>query len=295
MFSRTENIAKLEVALMPEGPFLVKAREGLDPTHPDMEFVRLTTPYGESIYVPGSSVKGVVRSAAEALLQALGKEVCDASDTSGICPRLKRNLQDRRTRKLPYDQHCDICKTFGSTDLASRVTFGDLFPWKLEDEEAKRIEAVQKLRDRLSVRYGISIDRRKGSVAHGPFEMEVLCGGSLYGEVIVRNYGLWQLGMLLFVIDRIDDGTLRLGFGKSRGLGRVQLQLEKMVVEQFGRLYAETDTLKGAGNDDGTLKLPAQVPQTDLVISHRFVLTGGSLKTVKQGIIQQFQRRYGKS
>jgi len=295
MFSQTDNIAKLEISLMPDGPLLVKAREGLDPTHPDMEFVRLTTPYGDSIYVPGSSLKGVVRSAAEALLRALGREACDASDTGGTCPRLKKNLQDRRTRKLPYDQHCDICKVFGSTDLASRVTFGDLFPWKLEDEEARRIEAVQKLRDHLSVRYGISIDRRKGSVAHGPFEMEVLCGGTLYGEVIARNYGLWQLGMLLFVIDRIDDGTLRLGFGKSRGLGRVQLKLEKMVVEQFGRLYAETDALKGAGNDGGTLKLPPNVPQTDLVLSRRFVLTLDDLKKVKQELIQQFQRRYGKS
>ena len=52
----------LDFAIEPRGPLLIKSgREaGADPTLPDMNFVRTYHPtLGETVYLPGSSLKGV--------------------------------------------------------------------------------------------------------------------------------------------------------------------------------------------------------------------------------------------
>lgn len=304
VFKKMWNLAKLDIKLTPEGPFLIKAQEGLDPTRPEMEFVRLTTPFGESLYVPGSSLKGVIRSASEALLRSLGQEVCDPTNTApdsedGICPQQKRNRGKKRDEKLPYEDHCNICKTFGSTELAGRMSFRDLLPWRVEGDPSQRMEAVAAINRYLSVRPGIALDRRKGSVAHGPFEMEVLSGGDFYGEVVARNYALWQLGLLFFVFERLDEGTLRLGFGKSRGLGRVRVTVERMLIEQFGTLAQERDgryMIQGAPQpgeeEEITLALPEEIEPRDTGLSLRFEFTGEELKGLKEQLIDHFKRRY---
>jgi CRISPR/Cas system CSM-associated protein Csm3 (group 7 of RAMP superfamily) len=89
MFKEARNLAKLTLSLAPDGAFLIKSREGLDPTRPDMEFVRLNTPYGDALYVPGSTLKGVVRFATEALLKSIDQltpPICDPLDLqNGAC------------------------------------------------------------------------------------------------------------------------------------------------------------------------------------------------------------------
>ncbi len=59
MHKRLLNEAILSIAIEPHGPILIKAGDkGADPTLPDMEFVRTNgTPY-----LPGSSLKGVIRA-----------------------------------------------------------------------------------------------------------------------------------------------------------------------------------------------------------------------------------------
>ncbi len=207
MFSSLRNTAKLQIKLSPEGSFLIKARESLNPMRPDMEFVRLNTAYGETLYIPGSSLKGVTRSNVEALVTAMNNVVCNSSDKT--CGR------------------CDGCATFGSTSMASHVRFGDLLPWRISQKPEEREQAVVALQPFLNTRTNVAINRRKGSVGGGgPFEMEVLSGGSFFGEVVLENYDLWQMELILTIFDRIDDGTIRMGYGTSRGLGRVKLEVE---------------------------------------------------------------------
>ena len=76
MHKRLLNEAILEVAIQPQGPILIKAGDkGADPTLPDMEFVRTN---GQP-YLPGSSLKGVIRSHCERLARTVGGEAmaCD--------------------------------------------------------------------------------------------------------------------------------------------------------------------------------------------------------------------------
>src|SRR4051794_27398512 len=62
----------LRFTITPDGPILVKAGEssGVDPTLPDMRFVRSQ----EHIYIPGPSLKGVVRAQAERICRSLDAE-----------------------------------------------------------------------------------------------------------------------------------------------------------------------------------------------------------------------------
>ena len=59
----------LRFTITPDGPILIKAGEssGVDPTLPDMRFVRSQS----SIYIPGPSLKGVVRAQAERICRSL--------------------------------------------------------------------------------------------------------------------------------------------------------------------------------------------------------------------------------
>ena len=63
------NEAIIKLTIEPVGPILIKAGDsGSDPTKPDMSFVR-TMRNGEStVYLPGSSLKGFLRSHCEKLL-----------------------------------------------------------------------------------------------------------------------------------------------------------------------------------------------------------------------------------
>src|SRR4051794_12042452 len=100
---------------------------GADPTHADMEFVRTVG----RVFIPGSSLKGVVRAQAEKIARSLqpkvgpGRGACNPLDPRASCGgRLER---EPRT-DLRYAEACAACRLFGSTAVAGRVRFGDALP-----------------------------------------------------------------------------------------------------------------------------------------------------------------------
>ena len=225
MFKNLYNIATLEVSLKPESALLIKGIEAFDPISPDMTFIKQTTPKGEIIFIPGSSIKGVIRSFSESILKSLNPprfpEICDASDPKKMCPK---KYKTQNEDKLPYERHCLVCRTFGSTDLASRVEFSDFIP-------------KENLTKYLVERPGVSIDRKKGTVKVGPFQMEILTQGTFYGSITFTNYQLWQIGLVLLTLQLMDEGIIKLGYGKSRGPGWVHPKINKALIRQFGPLY----------------------------------------------------------
>jgi CRISPR-associated protein Csm3 len=225
MHAKFYNEAVLRLGLRPRTPLLIKARgEGastLDPTVPDMNFVRTKRAGREpEVYIPGSSLRGVVRSYAERLLRSVGHDLaCDPTDTRGTGKLLREcggNKERMKFKKDPteldgaqaYNRSCYACRLFGNTALAGRLRVGDLY---VEDEPL------------LETRYGVAIDRVTGAVAQGPFELETLTDATLAGTLTLRNFTLGQLGLLAAALLDLSDGLVPMGFGKSRGLGRVQV------------------------------------------------------------------------
>lgn len=232
MHARLYNEAVFALRLQPRTPLLIKAgrsgEEALDPTLPDMSFVRTNRPDRSEpeVYVPGASLRGVLRSHAEKLLRSVSsgeRLACDPTQTGGEGGRLGKVCfaGQSNTEKIDgpeaYGKSCYACRLFGNTVLASRVRVGDLY---LDPSRTPLLER----------RYGVAIDRVTGAVAQGPFELEILTDAVFGGQLTVRNFTLGQLGLLAAALLDLSDGLVPMGYGKSRGLGRVSVTFERVSV-----------------------------------------------------------------
>ncbi|MBI4859003.1 MAG: hypothetical protein HY815_01830 [Candidatus Riflebacteria bacterium] len=237
MFRALHNQARLVLKIRPVSPVLIKsAGSGLDPTRPEMEFVTIHTELGRVEYLPGSTLKGVMRSFTERLLLGLGKKVCDPLEKKSLCA-------EREHRS--YSRQCDVCKLFGSPNLAGRLRVVDGLPWRVDAPDEERQAGRAELK--REIRANVAIDRASGaSSSKGLFDMDVLVGGALYPELSLRNYQLWQLALTWLALKELDTGFLQIGGGKSRGLGRVSCEVTLLEIRQIGSL-ANPDEVRGVG------------------------------------------------
>jgi len=220
MHGRLYNELSLEIAIMPQTPLLIKSgqKASIDPALPDMQFVRTRRrlPNGEVsevVYIPGSSLRGVIRAHAERLLRTLDeKHACYVVEAKKFCLRQKGLKEDKESANHPYKESCYACKLFGNTEIASRVQMSDLYP------------AEDPLRES---RFGVAIDRITGAVAVGPFDLEVVTDARFEGRIVLRNFTAGQLGLLGAALLDIADGLVALGHAKSRGLGRVCIEFTR--------------------------------------------------------------------
>ena len=252
----------LRFTIVPDGPILIKAGEssGVDPVLPDMRFVRSQG----QIYIPGPSLKGVVRAQAERICRSLDNSQLQAQklqarrETFGLTEQLipladnplaeqpkKDELTDTMISRLIeetryssgryieaepvresikddpkrtaiiYRRTSFTSQIFGHTSLAGRVRFADAYSADLKPSH-------------IEERNGVAIDRIYGSVAVGPFNYEVVVGGTFTSRIDFKNLTLAQLGLLGLALRDLADGRVGIGFGKSRGLGRVKVTFEQM-------------------------------------------------------------------
>jgi CRISPR-associated RAMP protein (TIGR02581 family) len=241
---RLYNEAIIRLIISPDGPILIKAGEkGADPTLPDMEFVRTYHDGRWTVYLPGSSLKGVLRAHCERIARTVGGEqlACDPLDPRKSCSaKLKQKAQNGAEA---YRQSCFICQLFGNTSLASHLRLTDGYPLgEVKTEE----------------RNGVAIDRVFGSVAVGPFNYEVCTEGEFQITIHVKNFTIAQLGLLALVLRDLEAGRIGVGFAKSRGLGRVKAKLDSLVVryptsQRQGNAISLIGTKREVGQNDQIL------------------------------------------
>jgi len=205
---------ELRLALLAEGPLLIKGPDAFVPDAPDMAFIRYPTDYGDVPFLPGSSLKGVLRSGVEMLLRGLGERACRVTDAQDRCKQA--------------ENRCRACLLFGSTEGASVVLVEDGLPWPPGAADEERSEAALGIEERRALRAGVGIDRQTGSVRVGPFDYEVLSGVRFYPTIRLRNPEPWQAGALAAGLELLDEGVLRLGSGTTKGLGRVRVEAKQV-------------------------------------------------------------------
>jgi len=137
---------------------------------------------------------------------------------------------------IVYRRSSFVSQLFGHTSLAGRVRFAD---------------ATANSELKIEERNGVAIDRIYGSVAVGPFNYEVVVAGSFSSRIDFKNLTLAQLGLLGLSLRDLAEGRVGIGFGKSRGLGRVKVTFDEM------EIYYPTCELA-----DGTLRLLNGQPVT---------------------------------
>jgi CRISPR-associated RAMP protein (TIGR02581 family) len=195
-------------------------------------------------FVPGSSLKGVLRSYAERLVNSLMPVAPDDVDRlrntctscilhteSRFCLSTYQKYRDDFSRKRERDefpsdhamtdwirQHtCAVCQFFGSPYLAGRVWVKDAF--------------MTGAAPSLEVRHGVAIDRdRRAAAALLLFDVEVVPPTSTFCvEIRVENADHAELGLLFLILDQLQDGALRLGGRGTAGMGRVTYARSRIV------------------------------------------------------------------
>ncbi|HEX7843722.1 MAG TPA: CRISPR-associated RAMP protein Csx7 [Kofleriaceae bacterium] len=247
MFRKSYNRAVLRVRVDTVTPLRIGAGDiGLDPSGADLTCVRTRHgTHGTTVYIPGSSLKGVVRAAAEAAVrgQKLAGGVIGACDDpldhrDRSCGGRYQNDSETATHAI-HKAHCLACRLFGSQAIKGRASIRDLFPWSDDAGPGDRLGSGgdnHTTANRLELRHGVAIDRILGSVKHGPFDQELVPAGvSFFGDIALENYQAWQLGLLAEAFDQLNSGNAQLGSSKSRGLGVVKVTVERILHEQAGR------------------------------------------------------------
>jgi CRISPR/Cas system CSM-associated protein Csm3 (group 7 of RAMP superfamily) len=242
MFSHQLNQIRLDLSLTPRAPLLIRSgRKGADPTRPELECVRTAWGGVRSVYIPGSSLKGVMRSHAERLL--LSEEV-------KITPTFFKStaFNQRSEGERVYAGTSPLGRTFGSLHLKGHVAVSDLLPGRFDPEGSAERELQINLANAVEQRNGVAIDRLLGSAAtKALFDQELVVQGRFDGHVVMRNVQLYQLALVLLVLRDLDEGYVQLGSGTTRGNGWVEARVRRLVVESR-RGRGKDGVLRGAGD-----------------------------------------------
>jgi CRISPR-associated protein Csm3 len=237
MLKQLLNECIIELVIEPDGPMLVKS--GLDTIRgPNMAFVRTWRNGQEEVYLPGSSLKGVLRSHAERITRTLKPEAaCDPFVDLKVAReeperadmifcghrfRQREEKDEQLSNARLYADSCPICRLFGSTYYGGRLATADAYA----ANGAPRPEQ----------RDGVGIDRFTGGAARGAkFDLEVVTNGEFETSLHLRNFELWQLGLVGFLLEDLKAGLIRVGMGKSRGLGKVTGRVTGVDLHYLGR------------------------------------------------------------
>jgi len=187
--------------------------------------------------LPGSGLRGVLRSHAERIARTLStyqalatpdpegyfKASCPACDPShrrphaaqhtGVllesCDSLLRHQQGAdENKEIPAENLCLACQLFGSPRNGSR--------FHVEDAAFVGDKPVYKIQDFLAV------DRFTGGGAeHLKFDALVLWKPAFQVRLFLESPEPWELGWLTLVLRDLAEGWLRVGFGAAKGFGKV--------------------------------------------------------------------------
>ena len=185
--------------------------------------------------LPGSSLRGVLRSHAERITrtlvthQALARDDmtnyflshCPACDPLSVgkanaplesCDSLLRHGKHvSENQEVAPEQLCLACQLFGSTRRGSRLIVEDA-PY------AGDRPPVYKMLDFLA------IDRFTGGGAEGfKFDALALWKPTFAVRMRLEDPQDWELGWLTLVLRDLAEGWLRVGFGAAKGFGQVTI------------------------------------------------------------------------
>lgn len=259
MLKRFVNEAHFTLTITTNGPVLVRSGHATL-TGPEMTPVLTFRNDDWQVYLPGSSLKGVLRSHLEKVSRTLRPDpivVCNPfwkledeakrEDEQLVCPdypevscgdKFKRRSKpdfvldnrtwhhqpEKITSEIAYRDSCPICRLFGSTEFIGRVSINDAY--LVDDSRVRPTE----------IRDGVGIDRLTGGSFGGAlFNLEAVSSGVQFqSEVHLRNFESWQLGLLLLAVQDLEEGLVRIGSGRSRGLGGVGGNVDKVIVNCIG-------------------------------------------------------------
>ena len=239
MLKQLLNECRFTLTVHTEGPVLIKSGHPMV-FGPDMTPVRTYRNGTMEVYLPGSSLKGVFRSHIEKVIRTLKDGVVcnpfvrtdpDSENDQLVCPNYAEvscgnkfeTRQEDLSNEAVYLESCPACRLFGSTSFIGRVAISDAY---LAEDSRQKTEQ----------RDGVGIDRLTGGAASGAkFDLEVVSSGvDFETDIYMRNFEVWQLGILMLIVTDLEDGLIRIGSGRSRGFGNVKATISEVSVNYLG-------------------------------------------------------------
>ncbi|HEX3047943.1 MAG TPA: CRISPR-associated RAMP protein Csx7 [Bacillota bacterium] len=227
MFQKLINAARIKMTLETRGPLLIKAGDAtpFDPALPDMYAIRTHRDGVETVFLPGSSLKGVFRSRYESIVNGLltdNRKCCNVTNQRMACHITREKgsrTKDAITTATKYESSCPACKLFGSTMIAGRIRFTDAYPIG---------SSV------LGHRHGVGIDRiTGGSSSKAKYDYEIIEEAKFDVTIWLENYELYQMALLFQVLQDIDDGFVGFGMGTTRGNGHMQVTTCDVILRDY--------------------------------------------------------------
>ncbi|MCS7119661.1 MAG: CRISPR-associated RAMP protein Csx7 [Candidatus Bathyarchaeota archaeon] len=193
----------------------------------EVELPVLTSPDGKP-YIPGSSLKGRVRSEAERIARKKGIEVCRPPDVREMCGSKKKDIKE----------FCICCRIFGTAgkiSCASKVKFRDAYP-------------IDKI-DILLERTGIAIDRGTGTVASGAlYSIQAVPAGARFSlEIVAENITDDELKLFKAALKSVEDSAL--GGSSTRGFGKVRIKIKSVKERTAGYYLGEEEEREIKGEE----------------------------------------------
>jgi CRISPR-associated RAMP protein (TIGR02581 family) len=320
MLKKLVNEAFFTLRITTTGPLLIKSGHA-SISGPDMTPVLTWRNGKQEVFLPGSSLKGVFRSHIEKIVCGLKpRVVCypfegnedrqagfdqrqrDYRDScGGWLNQFARQSDDNRRvleerTDLVYAVSCPTCRLFGSTGFIGRVAIDDAYLASSEIKEQ---------------RDGVGIDRLTGASHGAKFELEVVSTGVAFEtDIHLRNFEVWQLGMLLIILQDMEDELIHIGSGRSRGLGKVSAAIVEqgkpgrpggLVMSTLRNRQEPANQLWGLGRwlgdgsygtaPDDFVELARPVERVDQGIRSTRSFTGAALADLRSSAIEQFITR----
>jgi len=245
MLKKLINSAEIKFDIIPLDPLLIKSGQATV-GGVDMSFVRtFHSGEEEEPFIPGSSIKGMIRAYAEKICRSLkdepvpvcmpyvkpGKELDGEHGQASCGLRFDDYKNKHKQPVLPssdiYKYSCPICRLFGSHVYIGRLATSDAYLTQAFKEKGKPI---------FEIRDGVAIDRITGGAKQGAkYDLEVLTRGEFDTGITIRNFERWQLGLIGLIIRDMTQGQLRLGFAKSRGLGRFEIKVHSFTLSYYNQ------------------------------------------------------------
>ena len=223
---KISKLYKIDLIIVNESPLSIKSKREYGSV--DNPVIRIDVG-GRSIpYIPGSSLKGVLRSTAERLAKTLFGDsediVCDILDQRSS--RYEKNRLDRMKKQNKESDYkpCLICRVFGGPTIGPHIYVSNFYPI---DPNKVSVQVVKR----------VSINRiLNAQHASRLFDVEYISPGVEFkGEITIKNIDLegdsQEAQIVRMLIKLLREGLISLGGGKSVGFGKIKIS--KMWIYRF--------------------------------------------------------------
>ena len=224
MFDTFKNRLEITGTLTTVTALRISAGRSTEPIGSDLPVIK--DALGKPL-IPGSSFKGALRSRLESFLRGIDPNL--AEDPANYTSSTRNNQVKNLKVKYKNDDLILTQELIGITD-----DIGSLFgtPWMASKFQVRDLTVQPDAWfGQYQERDGVAIDRDTETVADGKlYDYQVVPAATPFDfKAVVENAHDWELGLLMIGLHQFETEQIPLGGGRSRGLGVVKLEIDKML------------------------------------------------------------------